>query len=120
MKTEGPIYNQPNPNDYAGVLNLYLRCLKSKEISLMFFANDYKSKLEYAINCLTLYCKEKDELEIAKATAVKLVEAYCTSESYSILEDSTQVFQAFMEEYFHNLKVVADVLNRTLNQGVTK
>ena len=116
---EGPIYNPINPNDYTGILNLYLRCPKKEEVSLMYFANDYREKVEYVINYLAPYYK-KEELEIVKATAVKIVEAYCTSESYSTLEDSTLVFQAFMEEYFHNLKVIADALNGTLNQSVAR
>ena len=114
---EGPIYKQPNPNDYSGILNLYLRCPKKNEVSLINFTNDYREKFEYVINYLRVY---ETDLASVEVTAANLVEAYYTSESYSILEDSTQVFQAFMEEYFHNLKVVADVLNRTLNQGVIK
>lgn len=114
---EGPIYNQPNLNDYSGILNLYLRCPKRNEVSLINFTNDYREKVEYVINYLRV-CET--DLASVKVTAANLVEAYCTGESYSILEDSTQVFQAFMEEYFHELKVVADALNGTLNQGVAR
>lgn len=89
---EGPIYNQPNPNDY-------------------------REKFEYVINYLRVY---ETDFASVKVTATNLVKAYYLSDRYSILEDSTQVFQAFMEEYFHKLKVIADVLNRTLNQGVIK
>lgn len=117
MNTEGPIYTQPNPNDYSGILNLYLRCPKKNEVSLINFTNDYREKFEYVINYLRVY---ETDLASVKVTATNLVEAYYLSDRYSILEDSTQVFQAFMEEYFHNLKVVADVLNGSLKQGVTK
>lgn len=119
MSTEGPITPKYNINDYTGILNLYFRCPKKEEVSLMYFANDYREKVEYVINYLAPYYK-KEELEIVKATAVKIVEAYCTSGKYSTLEDTTEVFQAFMEEYFHNLKVIADALNGTLNQGTTR
>ena len=61
-----------------------------------------------------------ENLESIILIANNIVGAYCTSDSYSILEDSTEVFQAFMEEYFRNLKVIADVLNGTLTQGTTR
>ena len=117
MSTEGPIYNQPNPNDYSGILNLYLRCPKKNEVSLINFTNDYREKFEYVINYLRVY---ETDLVTVKVTATNLVGAYCTSESYSILEDSTQEFQAFMEEYFHNLKVIAEALNGSLKHGTTR
>lgn len=119
MSTEGPIYNPINPNDYTGILNLYLRCPKKHEVLLNWFVSDYKNKLEYVINYLAPYYK-KEELEIVKATAVKIVEAYCTSDSYSTLEDSNKIFGAFIDEYFRNLKMVADALNGTLKQGINR
>lgn len=116
---EGPIYKQLNPNDYSGILNLYLRCPKRKEVSLNIFATDYWNKRNYVIAFLKQNEEERN-LESIILTANNIVEAYCTSENYSTLEDSTLVFQTFMEEYFHNLKVIADALNGTLNQGVAR
>ena len=114
---EGAIFNQANPNDYSGILNLYLRCPKKNEVSLINFTNDYREKFEYVINYLRVY---ETDLASVKVTATNLVEAYYLSDRYSILEDSTQVFQAFMEEYFHNLKAIAETLNGSLKQGTTR
>ena len=111
------IFNQVDPKDYSGILNLYLRCPKRNEVSLINFTNDYREKIEYVINYLSVY---ETDLASVEVTATNLVKAYYLSDRYSILEDSTQVFQAFMEEYFHKLKVVADVLNGSLKQGTTR
>ena len=117
MSTEGPITPKYNINDYTEILNLYLRCPKGEEVSLMYFANDYREKVEYATEYLRNY---NEDIESVKKIARNIVDSYCLSKKYSILEDSTLVFQTFMEEYFHNLKMVADILNGTLNQGVAR